>query len=210
LTWGDRGCFSSPPASEFDSLIVPRLVSLPNVIFDTERDVSTSIPGTRSSGVVAAGGVGGLIEGTGEVSVRVVSDPCGNETVNGLIRGTAECLFKSLCSTGDLVAIMLAGETGALSNEIGDEGAEDTRLITLSFGKTVIPHLLVGRTGAGVNSGGVVGETGSVGGDGRITASADSLWSGEEGGLSVQSPVGLGGVVRGVVPNEVVGASVVL
>jgi len=104
--------------------------------------------------------------------------------VNGLTRETAE----SLRSTGDLIAIILVGETGAVSREIGDEGAEDTRPTTPSRGKTVIPHLLVGRIGAGVNSSGVVGENGSNGRggrDGRIVASADPWRGGEEGRLSV-------------------------
>ena len=182
-------------ASELEFLIVSRLpLFLPNVIldiFDAERDSSTSISGTESSTVWAAGEIRGLIEGTtGGISIGIAGTggtSRGIETVNGVIRETAESLFESLCSTGDLIAIMLVEETGTLSEEIGDEGTEDTRLLILSCGKTDIPHLLAGRTGAGVNSGGVAGETGSDGGgrgDGRIATSADSLWSDEDGRLN--------------------------
>ena len=159
---------------------MPRLPPLPNVIFDIfdmVLDSSMSISRADSSSVGAAGEIGGLTEGTrGIAGTGGTSFSCGNETA------------ESLRSTGDLIAIMLVGETCVLSREIGDEGAEDTRPTTLSRGKTVIPHLLVGRTGAGVNSSGVIGETGSNGrggGDSRIAASADPLRSGEEGRLSV-------------------------
>lgn len=131
---------------------------------------------------LGTGEVGGVIEGTGGVCLWIggtggTSVSCGNETVNGVIKESAsEILFESLRSTGDFIAVILMGEAGALSKGIGDEGAEDTRLITLFWGKTIMPHLLTGRTGAGVNSGGVTGEVGSDGGggSGRITASTSS------------------------------------
>ena len=150
LTWGDRGCFSS-------------LLFLPKVILG---DNSASTSGAESSG---AGGSGGFIEGVGGISLGIggtdgTSIPCGDEAMNGLIRENAsDSLFESLRSTGDLTAVVFVGEKIALSKEIGDEGAEDTGLIILSCGKTVIPHLLTERMGAGVNRGCVSGEVGSDG-----------------------------------------------
>ena len=120
------------------------------------------------------GGIGSRIEGTGGVCVEIegtgrTSVSCGLETVNGLIRENASENLESLHSTGDLIAMMLVGETGALPKEVGDGGAEDTRLSVLSCGKTDTPHLLVGRTGSGVSSGGVIGRLGSGGGLGGDT-----------------------------------------
>ena len=151
----------------------------------------------RSGGIVA--GIGG----TGGIPAS-----CGNEAVNGVISESAsENLFESLCSIGDLTARMLVGEAGASPKGTGDEGVEDIRLITLSCGKTIIPHLLAGRTSAGVNSGGVTGEVGPDGGGGgicRIAGSANSRWTGEVGRLSTQSLAKLGGVVRGLIANKAV------
>lgn len=120
-------------------------------------------------------GAGGACVRIGGASGSSVS--CGNDIVNGVIKeNTSEILFESLHSSGDFIAIMLVGETGVLSKEIGDEGAEDTRLITLFSGKTAIPHLLTGRAGAGVSSG-VTGDfrsDGEGGGGAWIVASACS------------------------------------
>lgn len=97
------------------------------------------------------------------------SVPSGNETTNGLMKENgSEILFEFLRSTGDLMAMMLVGDMG---EEFGDAGAEDTRLIVLVWGNTVMPHLLTGRTGAGVNKAGVTGEGG---GGGRTATSGDS------------------------------------
>ena len=123
-------------------------------------------------------GIGGLIEGTGGICFGIEGTggralSRGNEAVNGLASEHASGIFlESPHSSGDLIAIMLVGELGALS-EIGDDGAEDTRLIALLSGNTVIPHLLVGRAGAGVSRGGVTGETGSDGGGVRVASSTD-------------------------------------
>ena len=125
-------------------------------------------------GELDTGGVGGVVcvgvEGAGGTFLS-----CGNETVSGVIKENAsEVLFGSFRSTGDFIAMMLVGEAGPLSKRIGDEGAEDTRLIALFSGKTVIPHLLAGRAGAGVDNGGVTEEFrsgGGGGGSGRIATS---------------------------------------
>ena len=186
LVWGDRGCSSSDFAGESDSSIVTRLLFSPKVVldtFDTERDIPMSISRTTSSdfwmGDRELGtegiGAGGTCVRIGGASGSSVS--CGNEIVNGVIKeNTSEILFESLHSSGDFMAIMLVGETGVLSKEIGDEDAEDTRLITLFSGKTAIPHLLTGRAGAGVSSG-VTGDfrsDGEGGGGAWIVASACS------------------------------------
>lgn len=183
---GDLGCFSSTLTGESDSLIVPKLL-IPKAVSDVcdaEGDVSAPILGAVSSGVgtggraLRFGGIGGAVEGTGGVCVRVegrdeISITHGNEAENGLMRGNAsEILLESLHSTGDLIAIMLPGEAGQLSRKTGDEGADEARLIVLFGGKTVMPHLLVGRTGTGVSSGGVTGEFGSDGGEGSGTAAS--------------------------------------
>ena len=83
------------------------------------------------------------------------------------------------------MAMMLVGEMGELLKTIGDRGAEDTRLIGLVCGNIVIPHLLAGRRGAGLNRAGVIGDFGSGDGGGRIAVSAGSRRTGEEGRLSV-------------------------
>jgi len=59
---------------ELDSLIVPKLLFLPNVtldIFDTVRDSSMSTSGAEASSVGAARGIEGLIEGTERISVGI-------------------------------------------------------------------------------------------------------------------------------------------
>lgn len=131
-----------------------------------EGDSAASPSGAGSSSVETSDGelgLGGIerpIWGTGRVCVRVegrneTSITCGSEATNGFIRENAsEILFESFRPTG------LVGEAGELLTKVGDEGAEDIRLITLFCGKTAIPHLLTGRTGAGVRSGGVTGESG--------------------------------------------------
>lgn len=155
---------------------------------DTERVTSALMSSgadirSAGGGELGTGGTVGSIEGSGGICVGIggtgrIPVSCGNETANEFIRENAlDVLPESLHSTGDLIAMILEGEAGELSKEIGDEGAEDTRLITVFCGKTAIPHLLAGRTGAGVNNGGVTGGLGSGGGgggSGRIAASADS------------------------------------
>lgn len=160
---GDLGSFSSTLTGESDSLIVPKVVS---GTFDAKGNISAP------PSAVGIGGRGLCFGGTGGGT----SIPCGNEAINGLISESAsEILLESLRSTGDLIAMMLVGEAGGVSRKIGDEGAEDIRLIALSCGKTVMPHLLVGRASAGVSSGGVIGEHGSDGGeDGETTESTGS------------------------------------
>jgi len=145
--------------------------------------------GGRELGI---GGIRGLIKGTGGIHAGGIGGTGGTsrgEAVNGVIREyISESLFESPRSTGDLIAMILVGEMGASSKEIGEDGAEDTRLMTLSCGNTDIPHLLAGRAGAGVNSGGVTGELASDGGEGggdRVVVSAGSCRVGEVGRLSV-------------------------
>jgi len=167
LILGDRGCFSLPPKAILDSSA-------------STSEAESSVVG-RNNGGLGVGESGGLIEGIGGTDGTFVS--CGNEATNGLTReNPSDNPFESLHSTGDLTATMLAGE---LTKEIGDEGAEDTHLITLFCGKTVIPHLLTGRMGAGVNKGCIIGEVESGGEAGWIATSTDSRWTGEEGRLSV-------------------------
>ena len=143
----------------------------------------------------------GVVGGTGGVCVRVegrggISIICGNKVVNGLIRKNAsEILLKSLRSAGVLMVAALVGEAGELSKEAGDEGVEDTRLIALFCGKTVMPHLLVGRTGAGISDCGVTGELGSDGGVGGTTMSTDFSRTGEVERLRAWSLAKFGGVV---------------
>jgi hypothetical protein len=179
LTIGDLGCFSSTLDGESDPLIVPRLL-LPKIdsgILGAGGDISSGV-GSSGAGIggreLGFGEIGGVIEGTGGICVRDgTSITRGNAAVNGLKReNVSENLLEPAHSTGDLIAVMLAGEAGELSTKTGDEGAEDTRLIALFCGKTVMPHLLVGRAGAGVSSGGVTGEPGSNGGEGSGTASS--------------------------------------
>jgi hypothetical protein len=186
LTCGDRSCFPSASAGESGPLNATRLSS-PKARFDTERVISALMSGAdirgAGCGELSTGETRGLIEGSGGICVEIGGTggmfvSCGNETANEFIReNTLDALPESLHSTGDLIAMILVGEVGELSKEIGDEGAEDTRLITLFCGKIAIPHLLVGRIGAGVNNGGVTGGFGSGGGgggSGRIAASVDS------------------------------------
>lgn len=162
------------------------MLFFPRGIIDIDRDISALASGAGSSDAWAGGwelgvvGVGSFIKGTGGVCARIggrggTSFSCGNEGANALINENAsEILLESLHSTGDLIAMILVGEGRALSKAIGDEGAEDTRLIVLSCGKTETPHLLVGRSGAGVSSGGEIGELGDIGGGCRVAISADS------------------------------------
>lgn len=171
--------------------------------------------GGRGWGFCAGGGIGSLIEGRGTSHCVGIggtggtSVSCGNDTAKGLMREKAsDILSEFLHSTGDLIAMMLVGEVGTLSKEVGDAGAEETRLIALVCGKTVMPHLLTGRAGAGVNS----GEPGSdgEGGGGRIATLADIWRTGERGRLSKRSLARFGGVVKRGALNETAEPSVVV
>jgi hypothetical protein len=169
LTRGDAGCPSSALTEESDSLTVPRSLFFPSVVFGIWYEISALVSRAGSSGVRMGGsglGVGGMdrfTKGIGGVGGRSAS--CGKEAVNGLkSENLSEPLREPLHSTGDLIAIILVGELGPSLKETGDEGADETRLITLFCGKTIIPHLLTGRTGDGVNNSGVTGEGGPGGG----------------------------------------------
>lgn len=84
---------------------------------------------------------------------------CDEGAIKGLRReNVSEILRESLRSTGDFMAMMLVRDVGPSSKEIGDCGTEDVCPMSLLCGKTIMPHLLTGRIGTGVNSGGVTGE----------------------------------------------------
>ena len=150
-----------------------------------ERGTSAliSMIGTFGTGgkETGTGGIRSVIEGGGSTHAGIggtggVSDSFGNATAKGVMRERGSEIL-SLRSTGDLMAMMLVGEMGELLKTIGDTGAEDTRLIVLVCGKIVIPHLLAGRRGAGLNRAGVTGDFGSGGegeGGGRVVTLADS------------------------------------
>lgn len=159
---------------ESDSLMISSTLPFLRVTLDRGRYISASGSRVEPSNVwtgsheLCVGGIGTRIEGTGGACVGIeergeTSVSCDHEIVNGLIKENASEILESLHSTGDLIAMMLVGEGGTLPKETGDGGAEDTRLSALSCGKTDIPHLLVGRTGSGVSSGGVTGGLGSGG-----------------------------------------------
>jgi len=176
-----------------------------------------SITGPLGTGGKEAGtgGIRSVIEGGGTTHAGIrgtggASDS-GNPTAKGVMRERGS---ETLRSTGDLIAMVLVGEMGELLKTSGDTGAEDTRLIVLVCGNIVIPHLLAGRSGAGLSRAGVTGDFGSGGegeGGDRIVTSAGSGRTGEEGRLRAQSLVRCGGgVVNGGAPIELGELSVVV
>jgi len=190
LTWEDRCCFPPDFTGGSETSIATTSLPLPKVIVDfagVEWDILAliSIMGVWRVGgkETGTGGIRSVIQGGGSTHAGIggtggAFDSSGNATVRGVMRERgSEILFESLCSTGDLIAMMLVREMGELLKLIGDAGAEDTRLIVLVCGKIVIPHLLAGRRGAGLNRAGVIGEFASAGEEeegGRIVTSACS------------------------------------
>ena len=176
LAWEDRRCFPPDFTGRSETSIATAPLSLPRVVSDiagVERDILALISITGPSGAggkeTGTGGIRSVIQGGGSThsgsgGTGGGSDSCGNATAKGVMKARgSEILFESLRSTGDLIAMMLVGEIGELLKVIGDAGAEDTRLIVLDCGKIIIPHLLAGRRGAGLNRTGVTGDFGSDG-----------------------------------------------